>query len=149
MYKALDKSLFFYFITYYGAYLLYFLVPALGPRFYPELVAQQKVSLDGLWLTDIIRNTISSLEHNKFDAFPSLHAAITLVTVLVVAKYKKDWLWFFIPIAIGIFISLIYCRYHYFIDIVGGVVWTLIAYFLTEKYYDKLYQKYFVTYFND
>lgn len=148
-YKALDKALVFMFITYYGAYLLYFAVPALGPRFYPELVARQKVSLDGLWLTDLIRNTISSLEHNKFDAFPSLHTAITLATVIIVVQYRKKWLWFFIPVMIGIFISLIYCRYHYFIDMIGGVVWTLIAYWLTEKFYDKLYQKYFVTFIHD
>ncbi len=149
MYKALDKSLVFYFITYYGSYLLYFLIPALGPRFYPELVDKQQVDLNGLWLTDIIRDTISSLEHNKFDAFPSLHAAITLATILVIAKYRKKWLWVFIPVLAGIFISLIYCRYHYFIDIVAGVIWTLIAYFLVEKYYDKLYQKYFVAYYNN
>ena len=146
-YKALDKAFVFMFVTYYGAYLLYFLVPALGPRFYPELVAQQKVSLDGLWLTDIIRDTISSLEHNKFDAFPSLHAAISLAVIILVAQYRKKWLWFFVPVLIGILISLIYCRYHYFIDIIGGVVWTLIAFAITEKYYDKLYKKYFVAFF--
>ena len=143
-YKALDKAIVFIFITYYGAYLLYFLVPALGPRYYPVLEMQQKTSLNGLWLTDVIRNTISSLEHNKFDAFPSLHTAISLATVIVVAQYRKRWLWFFVPVLIGILISLIYCRYHYFIDMIGGAIWVLIAYFITEKYYDKLYQKYFV-----
>jgi len=149
MYKALDKSVVFIFLTYYGAYLLYFLVPALGPRYYAPLVAKQKVALDGLWLTDIIRNTISSLEHNKFDAFPSLHTAITLATVIIVAKYRPKWLYFFIPVLIGIFISLIYCRYHYFIDMIGGIIWTLIAYWITEKYYDKLYQKYFIPFIKD
>ena len=145
-FKELDKALVFMFLTYYGAYLLYFLVPALGPRYYPELVAQQKVSLNGLWLTDIIRNTISSLEHNKFDAFPSLHTAISLATIMIIVQYRKKWLWFFIPVLIGILISLIYCRYHYFIDIIAGVVWTLIAFAITEKYYDRFYQKYFVTF---
>ncbi len=148
-YKELDKSLVFMLITYYGAYLLYFLVPALGPRFYPELLQQQSVSLKGLWLTDTIRNTISSLEHNKFDAFPSLHTAISLATIIIIAQYRKKWLWFFIPVLIGILISLIYCRYHYFIDIIGGVFWTLIAFAITEKYYEKLYQKYFVAFFNE
>ena len=143
-FKELDKAVVFIFITYYGAYLLYFLVPALGPRYYPVLEMQQKASLNGLWLTDIIRNTISSLEHNKFDAFPSLHTAISLATIIVVAQYRKKWLWFFVPVLIGILISLIYCRYHYFIDMIGGTIWVLIAYFITEKYYDKLYQKYFV-----
>ena len=148
MFLELDKSMVFYFLTYYGAYLMYFAVPALGPRFYEPLVTLQKVPLEGLYLTDIIRDTISSLEHNKFDAFPSLHAAISLTTIIVIGKYRKKWLYFFIPILIGIFISLIYCRYHYFIDIVAGVAWTLISYWIVEKCYDKLFAKGFVPFYS-
>jgi len=149
MFKALDKSIVFMFLTYYGSYLLYFLFPALGPRYYSPLLDQQKVALNGLWFTDVIRDTISSLEHNKFDAFPSLHTAITLATIIIIAKYRPKWLYFFIPVLIGIFISLIYCRYHYFIDMIGGVIWTIIAYLITEKYYDKLYQKNFEVFIKD
>ncbi len=149
LFKELDKSLVFLLVTYYGAYLMYFLVPALGPRYYTELVMQQSLSLDGLWLTDIIRNTISSLEHNKFDAFPSLHTAISLATIIIIAQYRKIWLWFFIPVLIGILVSLIYCRYHYFIDIIGGIIWTITAYWLTEHFYEKLHKKYFVTFISE
>jgi membrane-associated phospholipid phosphatase len=148
MYVEIDKTMLFFFITYYGSYLLYFAVPALGPRFYEPLVELQKVPLDGLLLTDIIRDTISSLEHNKFDAFPSLHTAISLATVIIIGQYRKKWLYFFIPILIGIFISLIYCRYHYFIDIIGGVVWTLISFWIVEKYYDKVFSKYFAPFYS-
>jgi len=149
MYVELDKSMLFYFLTYYGSYLLYFVVPALGPRFYEPIVELQKVPLDGLILTDLIRDTISSLEHNKFDAFPSLHAAITLTTVIIIGHYRKKWLYIFIPILIGIFISLIYCRYHYFIDMIGGVVWTLISFWIVEQFYDKYFTKRFIPFYSD
>jgi len=149
MYKELDKAMLFFFITYYGSYLMYFAVPALGPRFYEPLVELQKVPLEGLWFTDLIRDTISSLEHNKFDAFPSLHAAISLTTVIIIAQYRKKWLYFFIPILIGIFISLIYCRYHYFVDMIAGVIWTLISFLFVEKYYNKLFSKGFVPFYSD
>jgi len=148
MFKALDKSILFLFITYYGSYLLYFVVPALGPRFYEPLVQLQQVPLKGLYFTDVIRDTISSLEHNKFDAFPSLHTAITLAVTLIVAQYRKKWLYFFVPISIGIFISLIYCRYHYFVDMIAGVIWTLISYWFVEKYYDKIFAKKFIPFYN-
>lgn len=148
-YKALDKSILFLFVTYYGSYLLYFVVPALGPRFYDPLVALQKVPLDGLYFTDIIRNTISSLEHNKFDAFPSLHTAISLATIILIAQYRKKWLVIFIPILIGILISLIYCRYHYFIDIIGGVIWTLISYVFVRFFYDRFFKKKFVPFYTE
>ncbi len=148
MFKQLDKAILFLFITYYGSYLLYFVVPALGPRFYEPLVQLQQVPLDGLYFTDIIRDTISSLEHNKFDAFPSLHTAITLAVTMIVAQYRKKWLYFFVPVTIGIFISLIYCRYHYFVDMIGGVVWTLISYWFVEKYYDKVFAKKYIPFYN-
>ncbi len=149
MYSELDKTVLFLILTFYGSYLLYYAVPAMGPKYYQPLIVLQTVSLDGLWLTDTIRDTISMLEHNKFDAFPSLHAAVSLSVLIVIAKYKKQWLYYFVPVVAGIFISLIYCRYHYFIDIVGGIVWTFICYFVVEKYYDKLYPKYFTPYFSE
>jgi membrane-associated phospholipid phosphatase len=149
MFKALDKSILFLFITYYGSYLLYFVVPALGPRFYEPLVQLQQVPLDGLYFTDVIRDTISSLEHNKFDAFPSLHTAIALAVTLIVAQYRKKWLYFFIPVTIGIFISLIYCRYHYFVDMIGGVVWTLISFWFVNKFYDQIFAKKYIPFYNE
>ncbi len=120
--QEFDKTIVFYLFTYYGSYLLYFIVPALGPRFYEPIYSLQTINPEGLWLTDTIRVVINKLEHNKYDAFPSLHAAITLTTLISVWRYRKKWLYFFVPIAIGIFISLIYCRYHYVIDIISGVI---------------------------
>lgn len=146
-YIELDKTLFFFLLTYYGSYLMYFAVPALGPRYYEPILRLQQVPLDGLWFSETIRNTINFLEHNKYDAFPSLHAAITLTTLLVIGKYRKKWLYFFIPVATGIFISLVYCRYHYVIDIIAGVAWTMICYWITEKYHKKLAERYFVSFF--
>ncbi|MBK7095424.1 MAG: phosphatase PAP2 family protein [Saprospiraceae bacterium] len=147
-YIELDKSIFFFLLTYYGSYLLYFAVPALGPRFYEPITDLQNVPLNGLWFTDIIRDTINFLENNKYDAFPSLHAAIALVTIIVMGKYRPNWLYFFIPVTIGIFISLVYCRYHYVIDIFAGVAWTMICWFITEKYHKLLLNKYFVTFYS-
>jgi membrane-associated phospholipid phosphatase len=149
MYRELDKTVLFLLLTFYGAYLLYYTVPALGPRFYQPLVALQQIPLKGVFLAETIRDSISVLEHNKFDAFPSLHAAVSLSVLIAIAKYKKRWLYLFIPIVAGIFISLIYCRYHYFIDIIGGIVWTMICYFLIEILYDKLYAKYFIPFYSD
>ena len=146
-FSELDKSIFFLMLVYYGSYLLYFIVPALGPRFYEPISSKQTKSLEGLYFTDIIRDTINFLEHNKFDAFPSLHAAITLAAVIIIGQYRKKWLLFFIPVTYGIFVSLIYCRYHYVIDVVIGVIWTLICFWLTEKYYFRIKQKNFSNFY--
>lgn len=139
----LDKALFFMTLVYYGSYIMYFLVPALGPRFFPYINSLQSVKIEGVWLADSIKVIINNLEKNKFDAFPSLHAAITLATVIVMGQYRPKWLWIFIPVTYIIFVSLIYLRYHYFIDVIVGVIWTLICFWISEKFHNRLFRKYF------
>jgi membrane-associated phospholipid phosphatase len=135
--EALDQSVFIYMITYYGAYLLYFLIPAAGPRFYEPLIQLQQKDLNGIILSIPIRHLINFLEPNKLDAFPSLHAAISFTTLLTMARYNKRMFYFFLPVVTGIFISLIYCRYHYLIDVLAGVIWSAAAFMAGKKYYGK------------
>lgn len=146
-YLELDKSIVFYLLTYYGSYLMYFAFPALGPRFYEPIVSIQKESLEGIWFSEPVRNLINILEHNKYDAFPSLHAAITLTTLIVIAQYKKKWLYYFLPLSAGIFISLVYCRYHYVIDIIAGIVWTIACWWLTEWLFKRKFRNIFVPFY--
>ena len=135
-YQDLDKSIFIYMLTYYGAYLLYFLVPASGPRFYEPIMQLQQKTLNGIFLAEPIRNLINFLEPNKFDVFPSLHAAISFTTLLTMFRYNKKMAWIFLPVITGIFISLVYCRYHYVIDIIVGVAWSAITFIVGSKYYN-------------
>lgn len=143
-YIEMDKAIVFFLLTFYGSYLMYFLVPAVGPRFYEPMIELQTLPLDGLWLTDMIRDTINILENNKLDAFPSLHAAITLAVLIVMWQYRKKWLYFFIPVSVGLFVSLVYCRYHYVIDVLAGVIYTLVCFWITEKYHSRLLKKHFI-----
>ncbi len=132
-----DKTIFVYMLTYYGAYIVYFLVPAAGPRFYEPLLSLQQKDLNGIILAQPIRSLINFLEPNKLDAFPSLHAAISFTTLLTMGKYNKKMFWIFLPVITGIFISLVYCRYHYVIDIIAGVSWSVVTFIFGHKYYDK------------
>jgi membrane-associated phospholipid phosphatase len=136
MFTDLDKSLFIYLLTYYFAYLIYFLVPASGPRFYEPLVELQHKDIDGIFFAVPVRNLINFLEPNKLDAFPSLHAAISFLTLLLMGRYNRKMFFIFLPVVTGIMISLVYCRYHYFIDMVAGIILTLLTFFFGSKYYD-------------
>ncbi len=133
----LDRSIWVYMLTYYGAYLGYFMVPAAGPRFYEPLMELQKANLDGLFLAVPVRTIINFLEPNKLDAFPSLHAAISFTTLLLMGKYNKRMFWIFLPIITGIMISLVYCRYHYVIDMIAGIGWSVITFVSGHYFYDK------------
>ncbi len=133
----LDQSVFVYMVVYYSAYIGYFIFPASGPRFYEPIMQLQTKSLDGVFIALPIRNFINILEPNKLDAFPSLHSAISFTTLLMMAKYNKRMFWIFLPIISGIFVSLVYCRYHYVVDIVAGVVWSVAGFVIGHWFYNR------------
>ncbi len=133
-----NKSVFIYLCVYYGAYIIYFMVPARGPHLYAPIASLQTKDLVGLFLAEPIRNLIGTLEPNKFDAFPSLHTAISLTTIILMARYHKKMFIIFTPVVIGIWISLVYCRYHYVTDMLAGIIWTIIAFILAGWIYEKV-----------
>jgi membrane-associated phospholipid phosphatase len=125
MFNEISAIFLSFFICYYGAYISYFLIPVQGPRFH--LASLQQVPLKGVLLSDTIRDLINMLEPNKLDAFPSLHAAIILLSMIAAKKYNRTLYRIFLPVAILITASLVYLRYHYVIDVVAGFVWAGIS----------------------
>jgi membrane-associated phospholipid phosphatase len=137
--KEIESGFFIYLSCYYLAYIIYFIVPANGPRFHLENI--NTIPLNGYLLTNPIREIIDILEPNKFDAFPSLHSGILTTTMIISYRYARGMFYLFIPIAIGIMISLVYCRYHYVIDIIAGILVSLVSYHLSSKIYDIIHEK--------
>ncbi len=135
----LEHAFFNLFFCYFGAYIAYFFVPATGPRF--NLNHLQTVSLNGIFFTDPIRRLIDFLEPNLFDVFPSVHTCIVLTTMIISYRASKKLFYIYIPLTIGILISLIYCRYHYAIDVIAGACWAAISFFLSEAIFFKIYPK--------
>ncbi len=132
----LERSMFIYLAVYYSAYLVYFFVPVEGPRFYLEKL--QQVPLDGIVFAAPIRGLIDVLEPNKSDCFPSLHAAITLVTLLAAFRIHRKMFYFLLPLCAGILLSLVYCRYHYVVDVVAGLAWAFTGWMVGGVIQDKV-----------
>lgn len=149
LFIELDKSIWVYLLTYYGAYIGYFIFPAAGPRFYEPLMALQQTDLNGVVLAVPIKTIINFLEPNKLDAFPSLHAAISLTTLLLMGKYNKKMFWTFLPIITGIMIALVYCRYHYVIDMIAGIAWSIITFILGQLFYNKFVAEKIVPFYQE
>jgi len=133
----LDRSVFILLVVNYGAYITYFFVPAMGPRFYEPIMQMQTKALNGIFLAAPIRDIISVFEPNKFDAFPSLHIATSLTTLTIMFKYNKKMFAIFIPVIAGIFVAVIYCRFHYVVDVIAGIVWTIVAFWFSGWFYDR------------
>ncbi|RME62694.1 MAG: phosphatase PAP2 family protein [Nitrospirae bacterium] len=120
--KEFQEGLFTVLLCFYLSYVGYVLFPALGPR-YTMLHLQQK-PLEGVFLFDGINHLLNSLERIKRDAFPSGHTGITLVVLYLAMKFERRLLWAFVPCTMLLIIATIYCRFHYGVDILGGVLLT-------------------------
>jgi len=127
-YQSVSDGIFRYLLCYYGAYAIYFLVPVRGPRF--ELTTLHEVPLRGLCLSEPIRRIIDFLEPNKLDAFPSLHAAILGVTVILAFRENRTLFMWFMGCGLGILVSLVYLRYHYVVDVIAGLIWAAASWYL-------------------
>ena len=68
-----------------------------------------------------------------FGAIPSMHAGVTLLTVIFAYRYKRFWLW---P-SLGYFLIMIwaavYLRHHYVVDILIGMLYCGVAVWIGER----------------
>ena len=53
-------------------------------------------------------------------AFPSLHAAVSLVALVYAWRYVRAWFWVLLPFVLGLWVSTIYLRHHYVVDLLAG-----------------------------
>lgn len=107
----------------------YALVPARSPR----LVYEYATQLHGLGLYEVSQWAWDHLQRNSYDAFPSLHTAISTVSLVwawragsaLSARHPKLLFSVFLPCVALLQLSTLYLRQHYFVDLLGG--WALAA----------------------
>jgi membrane-associated phospholipid phosphatase len=131
--KAFDRSLFLIMLCFYLSYIGYMLMPAIGPRF--TMNHLQSRALEGLCITGPLQEFLNRLEGIKRDAFPSGHTAITLTVVYLSWRFDKRLFAVFLPVAIALIAATVYCRYHYVVDVIGGMALTFITIGIGESYY--------------
>jgi membrane-associated phospholipid phosphatase len=129
-----NRSLFLILFCFYLSYLGYILMPALGPRF--AINHLQTTELQGFFIAEPIQRLLNKLEGIKRDAFPSGHTAVTVTVLYLAYRFKRVLFWIFLPIVTALIFSAVYCRYHYVVDIIAGLVLTIITVFIGERYYE-------------
>ena len=121
-------------VVYYVSYAGYFCIPALGPRF--AQASEYTVSLTTTPIARFINDTINSLEKTKFDVFPSGHTMISVAVLIVAWKRARDVFWVLFPVATGLIIATVYCRYHYVVDVIAGTTLAFATVPLGDRWYD-------------
>jgi membrane-associated phospholipid phosphatase len=118
--RDLERFIFTLTLCYYVSYAGYFALPALGPRF--ALAARHTVVLETTALSAAIERTLNELERTKFDVFPSGHTMIAVAVLLVAFRRARDVFRVLLPFAILLILSTVYCRYHYVVDVLAGII---------------------------
>ena len=147
--KIFDLVLTTVIITNFLGLVGYILVPCMGP-----ILAQQDLFSKELIMPsgelyqesgDIAATYIYS--RGSFHCFPSLHFGITFVWLYFAWKYlrKEKYLkylyYLHIPVVFSLWLSIIYLRWHYIVDLVGGLLVALLGIWLAKKLIDWWYKR--------
>ncbi len=132
-YKEFKYTIFILFFSFFLSYLLYMLFPANGPRFHLHEFSAITNELPGIFLTDYIRSFLnmgesipSNVSNPEFyvqrDAMPSLHTITAFLIMWLSRKFRSKSFYFYLPYFICMVIATVYLRYHYVVDIFGGLI---------------------------
>jgi len=116
--EGLTESIFVLTFGYYVSFVGYILFPAVGPRY--AMAHLYSVPLEGSLLTDLVRDVLNAIEHNKRDCMPSGHTQIVLIVLFLAYRYERFLSYLFLPLVCGLILSTVYLRYHYVIDLFAG-----------------------------
>lgn len=112
--QRLSASLFMGFAIGFAGYLL---VPAVGPiHAHPELF---RASLPGGTLSRVIAQLVTK-GSSGFDVFPSLHVLITCILLHHDWRHLRRRFWIMAVPSLGLWVSTLYLRYHYGIDLLAA-----------------------------
>lgn len=136
---------------FYVSYLLYFFMPAVGPRFSIHDFFALSNELPGVFMTEHFRNFINSgggitpamtnpeLFVNR-DCMPSGHTMMTLMNIWLAFKFKSKLRYGFLFIGSGLILATVYLRYHYVVDLIAGAAFAFIV-IKYEPYLNRLIEK--------
>jgi membrane-associated phospholipid phosphatase len=114
---------------------LYVLVPAAPPRLYFASLGLFKVTLKGGPITSFQNALLAMMpNHAERAAFPSLHAAVSCLSLYYAWKYCR---WFF-PILLvfvcGLLTATVYLRHHWVVDLLAGMLLVPWAVWLAPRF---------------
>ncbi|MDZ7330986.1 MAG: phosphatase PAP2 family protein [candidate division KSB1 bacterium] len=129
-------------ICYYIGYFLFIIFPAAPPRI--VLKPFFTVSLQG-HILEPIKHAIEVSAQDSRGAFPSLHCAVSFVSMFFGWRYLRWMFWVMVPMVIMLVVSTIYLRHHYVIDLIAGLGLAFFAFWIgpkVEDWWNQLKKKY-------
>ena len=136
-----NRGHFFHFVSvmsfvFYVCYLIYIFLPIIGPRVFLEPVGgyvlpeTSKMLAPNASYPEALQQGIffklMAFVYRVFEApgsaIPSSHVAVALCTVFFSFRYLRPIRYFHLVVAILLCLATIYCRYHYVVDVLAGLL---------------------------
>jgi membrane-associated phospholipid phosphatase len=108
-------------------YASYTFFPARGPMYAQKFT----IPLDLYYMKEF-KDLFMDQPRIDRDCFPSLHTAVTMISLFSAWKYIRPLFWLILPIAIFVPIACVYLRYHYVVDVLAGFVLAIMVIGLTK-----------------
>ncbi len=116
--------------TMYGlAFLGYTLMPAGGPHRWMTFATP----LHGPWLLDWTLGPVNGVS-NSVDAFPSVHLAVAMYLLLFDWRHWRRRFWWVLTPCLLLWLSTMYLRFHYFVDLLAGLALALASWWVANKF---------------
>jgi membrane-associated phospholipid phosphatase len=118
----------------YGALITFLFYPVAPPWIaVPGVTRVLTGSVDASLGVPVYKTLFDFLSPNLYAAFPSMHSALPLLISLFAIKI---WRIKAVPVLIfpaGVWFSAVYLGEHYFVDVLGGILYTVAAFITVEK----------------
>jgi len=132
--KAFHRLIFTVSVVFYISYIAFVLFPVQGPRY--TFAEQYANKLSGYVFTPL-QDIIMSVGSLHGGCMPSSHVAVALTVLLFAFKYRPRLFYFMLVVVLSLFVSTVYNRYHYTLDVYAGILLGLAGYLFLEEYYNK------------
>jgi len=136
-----DRRWFFHFVSvlsfiFYVCYVIYIFVPIIGPRVFLEKVGgyslpeSSRVFGTGALYPEAVQHgfffKLMGIVYEVFEApgsaIPSSHVAIAVCTLFFSFLYLPRFRYAHLVLVVLLCLATIYCRYHYVVDVLAGLV---------------------------
>jgi membrane-associated phospholipid phosphatase len=117
----------------YSALVTFLVYPAAPPWQYVTGVQRILFSVDNRIGIPFYRTIFDFVSSDPLAAFPSLHAMFPTVVLLYSLKIKKLHALPVLIYPVGVWFSAVYLGEHYVVDILGGILYAVLAFILVEK----------------
>jgi membrane-associated phospholipid phosphatase len=113
----------------------YLAVPAIGPLY--TLRDQYTVPLSEPLA--IFNRQVDFMDFARIrrDVFPSLHVGISFLVWLYAYRSSRRLFWILSPLILSLWISTVYLRYHYLVDVLAGLALAPLSFWLTRWLFES------------